>query len=166
MGSIKSRATTSETPEEVGNISIARKFIQELQVNLREKLNIHPEDKQREINSFKGSFKYKHVENTVKSNFAFGAEVKSYSVLLKNRFQKPIFEFKFAKNATYTSDGKYYSSKSKLGLETMVYGSYKQLNCFFSTVTFKRLISAPSSKTYAITGTPASAKLVSLAEFH
>ena len=172
MGNVKAarKNTPIEEQNEQGEISsifILKDVIKEEQVNLRPKLKIKPEDKQREINSFKGSFRETHVETTDKSNYAFSAHVTGVpSVLLKSRHQKPIFEFRFAKSTRYSSSGRYYISKSKLGLETMVYGSQMQLNCFFSRVSFKRLLSATSTQTYAINGHANSAILVSLKELH
>ena len=164
--------TQARLPEEAQSVLNARHFLQEIQTNLRDKLEISPEDKQREINSFKGSFGHHHIESTVKSNFAFSAEIlkehktEIQTLQLKSRHQKPIFEFVLQQKTYFHGGGRYYFSKSKLGLETMVYGSKDQLNCFFSRVTFKRLIAAVSEDTYAIHGEPVSAKLVPLSKFH
>ena len=151
------------------NAEKASEYIKEATTtNPRPKIKLEPEEEYRQINSFRGSFGLYHVQATTKSRFAFSAQQKyPNDLILRSRKGKKLFIFTITNNSIKipSGGGRYYFSKSKLGLETMCYNHQEQLNCFFSNITFKKLLAAPSTKTYAIEGVVYETETLDLGDF-
>ena len=148
------------------------KFFEQIQVNHREKWELTAAERMREINSVQDSIGCRQVGENNKTNFSFYAreeddqESKKKTLVFNSRHKRKVFEIDLTSGNEPNAKCRFYFSKSKLGLETLVYGFEEQKNFFFSKVTMKRLVAAPSKDTYVITGDAEAAKLVSLPEFH
>lgn len=138
--------------------------------NLRDKMEIPKELKEREINSYKGSYYYpKEIPRNQKNNFPFKIQ-KSNMYQINNtnslnflRYNKhlsgtkkeftllcsfnPVKEF-----SMNSASMQYYLNKGKLGFEILLYQGSRQVNCFFSRVTNKVLLRAENIGTYTTNG--------------